>query len=194
MQIKNKILLTCKALCGVKFMCIQIILNWVFISSLIACIPSNGNVPEKLTQIFLTTITAEPVVATQGVDSATFTPSQLTLTVQTENSPNKGSLSGYESIVAIQNRFPEVASIRPLLTPEPIKPDHVVIYELDGKWDIIFITGSGDCPSGCLNNYFWYFSAWPNGKIIKVGEFSRVFDSKTNSFIEKGIPYWGVPK
>jgi hypothetical protein len=99
-----------------------------------------------------------------------------------------------EAIAGIRAQYPEVSGITPHLTPQPFVPDHVIVFERDGRWDIIFSTGSGDCPSGCLNNYYWYFSVWPDGTIEKEGEFSRVFVSASNSYQETGIPMWGFPR
>lgn len=44
----------------------QVILGWIVIYSLVACVPSNGNVPEDATQAVITPMTSEPVIATQG--------------------------------------------------------------------------------------------------------------------------------
>jgi hypothetical protein len=99
-----------------------------------------------------------------------------------------------EAIRAIQAQYKEVSQIKPNLTPEPFIPDRVVINDYEDRWDIVFVTGSGDCPSGCLNSYYWYFSVWKDGKIEQVGEFSREFVSSTNSYEEKGAPLWGVPR
>jgi len=46
--------------------CPRIILDWIVICSLAACMPSNSNVSAEMTQMVVTTMTAKPVVATQG--------------------------------------------------------------------------------------------------------------------------------
>lgn len=102
--------------------------------------------------------------------------------------------SSSEAIQLIQANFAEVSQIKPNLTPKPFDPDRIVVLERGNRWDIVFQTGSGDCPAGCLNNYFWYFSVWQDGRVKKMGQFSRVFVSSLNSMQEKGSPLWGIPR
>lgn len=99
-----------------------------------------------------------------------------------------------QAIAAVQRQYPEVADINPVLTPQPFDPDYVVVFDRDNQWDLIFVTGSGDCPSGCLNNYYWYFSVVPEGRIEKMGEYSSEFDPSSNGSIVKGSPLWGYPR
>ncbi|MDP3998238.1 MAG: hypothetical protein Q8P89_01310 [bacterium] len=99
-----------------------------------------------------------------------------------------------EAIGLIQANFEEVSKIKPNLTPKPFDPDNVSVLERGDRLDIVFQTGSGDCPAGCLNSYYWYFSVWQNGQVEKMGEFSRVFVSSSNSYEEKGLPLWGIPR
>ena len=44
----------------------QIILDWLVIYSLVACMSSNSNVSDGMTQMVVTTMASKPVVATQG--------------------------------------------------------------------------------------------------------------------------------
>jgi hypothetical protein len=108
--------------------------------------------------------------------------------------PTGGIHTAPEAIATVQAQYKEVSNIKPNLTPEPFVPDRVIVNDYGNRWDIIFSTGSGDCPSGCLNNYYWYFSVWPDGKIEKVGEYSRVFVPSTDSYEEEGVPLWGIPR
>jgi hypothetical protein len=105
-----------------------------------------------------------------------------------------GISTASEAIRAVQAQYKEVSQIKPNLTPQPFVPDRVAVNDYEDRWDLVFVTGSGDCPSGCLNNYYWYFSVWKDGKIEKIGEFSREFISSSNSYEEKGTPLWGVPR
>ena len=57
-------------------------------------------------------------------------------------------------------------------------------------WKITFNQGWGDCIVGCVNSQFWYFTVDKTKKTVKVGEYKRVFDSETNSYIETGTPMW----
>lgn len=99
-----------------------------------------------------------------------------------------------EAIQLIQATFSEVAQIDPNLTPKDFDPDKVSVLERGNRWDIVFQTGSGDCPAGCINNYYWYFSVWQDGQVQKMGQFSRVFVPSKNGYEEKGSPLWGIPR
>jgi hypothetical protein len=108
--------------------------------------------------------------------------------------PTQAPLSSLpEAISAIQAQYAEVSRIKPVLTPQPFVPDRVIVFDRSDHWDIIFATGSGDCPSGCLNLYYWYFSAWKDGKVEKIGEYSREFKPAINGYEEKGKTFWGYP-
>lgn len=97
-------------------------------------------------------------------------------------------------MVAIKARFAEVAKIQKK-APGTIggSTDITSIVRADG-WDLIFWEGSGDCPAGCINNHYYYFSAKKDGGVTKVGEYVRLFNSDKNAFDTTGAPMWGVPK
>ena len=59
------------------------------------------------------------------------------------------------------------------------------------RWDVVIWHGEGDCPAGCIDNYYYYYSAWRNGRVEKAGEFSRVLNRASNSYVERGTPLWG---
>lgn len=108
--------------------------------------------------------------------------------------PARQVRSSIEAIQLIQTIFPEVSGIRLILTPRPFDTDKISVFERGDRWDIVFSHGEGDCQMGCINNYYWYYRVWPDGRATKEGEFSRVFDSPTNSYIESGAPQWGIPR
>lgn len=99
-----------------------------------------------------------------------------------------------DAIAVVQENFNDVSAIKPLLTPQPSQPDLIIAFDRDDHWDLVFKTGSGDCAAGCLNNYYWYFTVGRDGKVEKVGEFSRVFTPSSNDFTESGTPMWGFPR
>lgn len=109
-------------------------------------------------------------------------------------SPNGPIVSSIDAIQAVQAKYDEVATIEMVLTPAPFKSQLIVVYEKQYGWEIVFYQGSGDCPSGCINNYFWYFSVYRDGNITKAGEYSRVFRPDKNDYQETGSPLWGYPK
>jgi hypothetical protein len=108
--------------------------------------------------------------------------------------PRASIETGVDAIHAIQAEYSEVSNIKIILTPQPFESQWISIKDKDYGWDIIFFEGSGDCPAGCLNNYFWYFTVHRDGKIIKAGEYSRVFQPVNNSYQETGVPLWGYPR
>jgi hypothetical protein len=68
-----------------------------------------------------------------------------------------------------------------------------VIERVDG-WDLAFWEGWGDCPAGCINNHYHYFSVRKDGRVTKAGEYARIYNSGTNSFDVTGTPMWSVPR
>lgn len=60
----------------------------------------------------------------------------------------------------------------------------------DLGWKLMFWQGSGDCPAGCINDHYWYFTVDKNGEVEKIGEYERIFNSRKNSYDEKGSPIW----
>jgi len=60
--------------------------------------------------------------------------------------------------------------------------------EVNSTWKVEFYQGSGDCPAGCINSHYWYFTINSSGKISKEGEYSRTFNSRINAYDETGKP------
>lgn len=58
--------------------------------------------------------------------------------------------------------------------------------------DVVFSDGSKDCPSVCIDNRFVYVAVKNVGSTSNVSEFSRAFDSASNSFDIAGTSLWGV--
>ncbi len=98
------------------------------------------------------------------------------------------------AIAAIKVRYPEVSKIQKT-SPGMIggSTNITTLVRADG-WDLVFWEGSGDCPAGCINNHYYYFSAKKDGGVTKVGEYVRLFNSDQNAFDATGVPMWGVPK
>jgi hypothetical protein len=98
------------------------------------------------------------------------------------------------AIAAAKARFPEAAKIKP--TGAGVigaASDIIVIVRADG-WDLAFWEGWDDCQSVCINTRYYYFSVKKDGRVSKVGEYSRIYNSATNSFDTTGSPMWSVPK
>lgn len=99
-----------------------------------------------------------------------------------------------DAIAAVQKQFPQMQKVK---RSEPgtigASTDITVLERPDG-WDLVFWQGWDDCPAGCINNRYDYFSVERNGRIAQVGEYTRIFDSSKNSFDVTGSPMWGIPK
>ncbi len=98
------------------------------------------------------------------------------------------------AIAAVKARFPEVAAIN--RTPRDMigASTNITVLDRPDGWDLVFWQGWGDCPSGCINNRYYYFATKKDGTIAKSGEYARVYDEQTNAFAVTGTPMWGVPQ
>ena len=98
------------------------------------------------------------------------------------------------AIAAVKSQFNQVVDVRPK-SPGSIgaTTDITTIERADG-WDLVFWKGSGDCPAGCIDNHYYYFSVKKDGRVIQAGEYARIFNADKNSFDVTGAPMWGVPK
>ena len=98
------------------------------------------------------------------------------------------------AIAAVKSQFALVAQIRQK-APGAIgaTTDITAIERADG-WDLVFWVGSGDCPAGCIDNRYYYFSAKKDGRVMQAGQYARIFNADKNSFDTTGAPIWGVPK
>ena len=110
------------------------------------------------------------------------------------NPPTPPISNADRAIAAIKSKFSEVAKIQKKATGTiGASTGSTTIERADG-WDLVFWQGSGDCPSGCIDNHYYYFSAKIDGSVTMVGEYVRVFDSDKNAYDTTGAPMWGVPK
>ena len=104
------------------------------------------------------------------------------------------------AIAAIKTRYPQVAKIQKTgagvteVTSVIGASTNITTIERADGWDFVFWEGSGDCPSGCINNHYYYFSAKKDENIARVGEYARTFNADKNAFETTGAPMWGVPK
>lgn len=98
------------------------------------------------------------------------------------------------AVAAVKSRFPEVAKVQSVGPGVIGATTDIKSLERGDGWDLVFIERWGDCPSGCMNDRYVYFSVKKDGRVQKVGEFSRVFNSASNSFDTIGTSLWNVPK
>jgi hypothetical protein len=71
---------------------------------------------------------------------------------------------------------------------------NIFVQPTANGWNLIFWEGWGDCPSGCINNRYVYFTVTRAGSISRVGEYLRVYNSAMNVFEVTGQPRFGVPR
>ncbi len=111
------------------------------------------------------------------------------------NTPIPRSVQDAEAaIAAVKAQFPQVAKIQKKGAGMIGGTTDITVLQRAASWDIAFWEGWGDCPAGCINNRYSYFSLQPDGRVIQAGEYTRVFDADKNSFNTTGAPMWGVPK
>lgn len=97
------------------------------------------------------------------------------------------------AIAAVKAKF-DVARIQKSGSRVIGASTNITVLEHADGWDLVFWEGSGDCPAGCINNHYYYFSVKKDGRVNKVGEYSSSYVFLTNSFETTGAPMWGVPK
>jgi hypothetical protein len=98
------------------------------------------------------------------------------------------------AVAAVKSRFPEMMKVKPAGTSLIGGETDLKSFERGDGWDLVFSESWGDCLAGCNNNRYSYFSVKKDGRIQKIGEFSRVFNSASDSFDTAGASLWGVPK
>jgi hypothetical protein len=111
------------------------------------------------------------------------------------NPPTPQSAQDADAAIAVvKAKFPQFAKIQKKSAGMiGATTDITALQRADG-WDLVFWEGWGDCPAGCINNRYSYFSVKKDGRVTQAGEYTRVFNADKNSFDTTGAPMWGVPK
>ncbi len=111
------------------------------------------------------------------------------------SSPTPSTVPNADAAIAlVKSQFAEVAQVQKTPAGAIGASQNIFVFERTEGWDIAFWQGDGDCPAGCINNHYWYFSVKRDGRLSQMGEYVRIFDSQKNSFNISGVPMWGVPK
>jgi|GEM_PF-829900 len=97
------------------------------------------------------------------------------------------------AIAFVKSKFGEVAKIQRTAAGLIGASSNIWVFERTDGWDLAFWEGWGDCPSGCINNRYHYFTVKKDGRATKVGEYARIYNADKNSFDTAGAPMWGVP-
>ncbi len=126
-----------------------------------------------------------------GAQPSTTTPAPISTIMPT---PSANVAQPEQAIALAQQKFPELRQIT-ASPPNTIGAStNIWVQDQPDGWNIVFWQGEGDCPSGCINNHYWYVSVARSGDVALVGEFDRHFDSAANTMHSTGQPLWGIPK
>lgn len=110
-------------------------------------------------------------------------------------SPSASTVTNADAAIAlIKVQFAQVSKIQKAGAGIIGGSQNIFVFDRSDGWDLAFWEGSGDCPAGCINNHYYYFSVKKDGRVIKVGEYTRIYNSITNSFDATGVSMWGLPK
>jgi hypothetical protein len=99
-------------------------------------------------------------------------------------------------IAAVHQRMPALADITVIDGMDPNlggDGNRIFAYAHDDGFRLVFKRGSGDCPSGCIDNEYWYFATDEHCVPGQVGHYLRTYASAGNCFTVEGTPLWGRP-
>jgi hypothetical protein len=98
-------------------------------------------------------------------------------------------------IEKIQALDPSLADIGTIYAPAGGTGDGSFIYPYgrgDGGFDVVFKRGLGDCPAGCTENDYRYFSTDQACRPQKVGQYHAAWGADSCLEVE-GTPMWNHP-
>lgn len=111
--------------------------------------------------------------------------------------PGTGSCSDVtlgEFIASAHELRPDLSDID-TLTPGESTTDlerEIIPLLSDEGFLLAFKRGDGDCPSGCQNETYWYFSSNESCEPVEAGIYSTLFDGEANCYDVEGERLWGV--
>jgi hypothetical protein len=98
-----------------------------------------------------------------------------------------------EAIAFAQRQYANLKDIKPTPKGTIGATTNVSVKDAPNGWNLIFWKGEGDCPAGCINNYYWYVSVDKLGSAKLEGEYAREYNANSNAFQIRGQPMWDVP-
>jgi hypothetical protein len=110
-----------------------------------------------------------------------------------------GSCSGKtlaDVIAAIHALDPSLADIVAIYNPADGTSDGSFIYAYargDGGFDVVLRRGQGDCPAGCTDNEYFYFSTDGGCRPQKVGHYRAAWGTGSGCLEVEGAPMWNHP-
>jgi hypothetical protein len=103
-----------------------------------------------------------------------------------------------EVITAVDALVPALADIQAIY--DPANPLRTSAFGLDIRpyassdgFTLVFHRGNGDCPSGCINNEYWYFVTDDQCQPQIAGHYRRDFIDGGNCYVQEGTPLWESP-
>ncbi|MBI3914534.1 MAG: hypothetical protein HY327_10185 [Chloroflexi bacterium] len=117
------------------------------------------------------------------------------ISVMIDPTPTSALIANADAAIAtVKSRYPEVAKIGKAKAGIIGGSTDITVIERSDGWDLVFWEGWDDCPAGCINNRYAYFSVKKDGHLQKAGEYTRIHNAATNSFAVTGAAMWGIPK
>jgi len=111
------------------------------------------------------------------------------LTPEEQQNPLLPIIYEDDAINAVKTSFPETQAIYKS-DAQIGKSMDINTKQIDKTWKLQFWQGSGDCPSGCINDHYWYFLVSPEGKVEQIGEYERIHNSIKKDYDTIGTPLW----
>jgi hypothetical protein len=134
----------------------------------------------------------EEIVKPTASQPAIQPPSPPTMTPS--DTPRRPLVTTEDAIHAVQSQYPAVADISDMPDTTIGKSEDIYVQPQENGWRLIFWMGWGDCPAGCINSHYWYFTVGTDGAIELAAEYERVYEPGLSTFRETGEPLWGIPR
>lgn len=105
-----------------------------------------------------------------------------------------GGTTLQQVIDAVHAAHPELADIVRIFAPGAF-PDGNFIYAFAAPtgFRLVFVRGSGDCPSGCIEHEYWYFQTDASCTPVLVGTYHPGRGDGDGGCPTYGTPMWAVP-
>jgi hypothetical protein len=109
-----------------------------------------------------------------------------------------GSCAGValgDVLAAIRAANPALADVLIVYNPATATTDGSFIYAYDVGvlgFDVVFKRGMGDCPAGCTENEYWYFSTDGTCQPVSAGHYHATWGTGSCLTVD-GAAMWGQP-
>lgn len=100
-----------------------------------------------------------------------------------------------EVLRGIEALRPDLNDVTTLYAPDPDRGGDgsykYAFVKPNGGFAVVVKRGSGDCPSGCIVNDYWYFETGVGCEVQEIGEAHRGGDGCMQA---DQLPRWGIPR